>query len=414
MADVQPLHRSLALCGVGAAILALAVVMGLDAGVSQSLQSGSPAALGWRSNDSRALAIEADRRLMSARTPSDFAATADLSRRVLMQSPLQVSALRDLAVVAVNDGRIDVADRLFGMVVQHDLHDPPSLVWRLDRSLRSRQFPAAFATADILLRQSPDRLASLYPSLSAAAQLRGGDAALAGRLGADPPWRADFLSMFAAKATDPAVVFSVLNQLQDTARKPTPAEEEDYLNRRVREGEFDQAYLDWLQFLPKPALRHVDNIYDGDFLGAPGPTPFNWLLTSDTGGSADMGPAPTADYHRALHIAYDGVSSAEFATELLALAPGDWHLSGVVWTRDGEDAPLTWRMSCADGGEHGVVKMAKRLTGSGWRSFSLDFTAAQSACTGQWLRLVAVPGDHEHRVDVWYANLTLKRRAEGP
>ena len=396
---------------IGVLTLGLAWLIVADATVNRALETGVYG--GWvaKSGDSRVLAVAADRALFAAKTKGEFDQAAVVARRALARGPLEVRALRDLGVIAAAQGRTLDANRILGVSAARSLHDGPSHLWLLDQNLRSHRIDAVFAEADILLRQAPERLTALLPTLVAAGEGQGGVDALAKRLRDDPPWRDAFLENFIPRAKDPAAAFALLMKLQDTSTPPNPVQARLYLERRLREGAYDQAYLDWLQFLPQNVLGHVGNIYDGDFAGAPGPAPFNWVLESGVGGVATMGPSPAPNWRTALDVQYDGTSTAVLAAQHLALPPGRWRLTGVAWTTNIGVPTLGWKVSCAEDDGHILAKAGVPMGGPGWRRFEVLFDRPDQGCGGQWLRLAAIPGDRENHVEIWVSGMAIARVA---
>ncbi len=392
---------------LGAAAVWLAVLIVRDGAAHWALDTRPAVALRFAPGHAQALAAAADDTLTKARSPADLQRASDLAARALAGDATQINALRDLGLIAARRGETARAMRLMSLAGRRSPLDGVTHLWLMDRRLASGDYVGAFAEADLLMRHAPGLTPALTPVLLAYAA--PGRAALTTRLAANPPWGPDVMVAMAAQARDPAIVQAILSDLAETPAKPNADEWSAYFARRVKDGAYDVAYLDWLRTLPPPALARAKSVYDGDFAGLPGVAPFNWRLSGGLGGAADLGHDEGGSAG-ALHARYDGYGLPELAEQLLVLAPGPYRFSGQARASADASAALSWTLSCADAPGIVLARVPAPGDPGGWRAFSADLRVPDTGCAAQWLRLTPSPTDHVRTVETWYRGLAVDRR----
>lgn len=318
-------------------------------------------------------------------------------------------ALRDEAIVAEDRGAHSEARQLAMIAAARNLHDTPSQLMRLNIDVSRRDLAGVARDIDVVLRAEPSRYVALTPLLGAVVAA-GGGAEVASHLVRRPPWRELFLVRLAQTARDPGIVFALLKRLSLGPAKPTPDELGAYFDRRLAQHDYSVAYLDWLQLLPPSALARVGNIYDGDFSGAPGPPPFNWRLSSGPGGSADI--LSGSGGRGLLEVAYDGVSTAPLATEMLVLPPGAYRLTGRSAVTQSGSGSLGWTLTCASSESPLARTTIVAPADDSWIGFAAAFTIPDQGCQAQWLRLTPHPGDRSDDISGRYTGLRIERVVE--
>lgn len=394
------------------AILAARAVLGLtglllaglvlrDGIANWAVETRPSFALSLAPYQARVLAAAADDALANSRTGDDLQRASDLASRALAADITQVSALRDLGLIAARRGDWAKAARLMSLAGRRSPLDGATHLWLMSHRLTSGDDAGALDDADVLLRHKPELTPALTPVLIAYAdQAR---AALTGRLAANPPWRTGFIIALAAQARDPAVVQTILSDLAETPAKPTPEEWAAYFARRVKDQAYELAYLDWLRTLPPTALAQAKSVYDGDFRGMPGAPPFNWQLGEGPGGAADLQGAE-------LHARYDGYGAPELAQQLLVLAPGSYRFSGQARTDGDAAGALAWTIFCADASGVVLARIPAPDGPGAWLAFSAPIRVPETGCTAQWLRLTVSPTDHVRPVEIWYRGLAIDQK----
>ena len=326
------------------------------------------AALASRPHDSAALEGLGERLLSTAKAPADVARVRDLAVSALDRSPLEVGAVRLLALVADRQGQADRAARLMTIAGARSERDGPAQAWLFDYWARRHNWPRAFEHADLLLRTHPQVTRQLDPTLEAAVIADpAARTALTARLAGAPFWREQFLSDLAQSNADPAPLLGMLNELNRPSAKLSNEEFEEVLVPLVNRHLYDEAYLTWVQSLPPKALSTLGNVYDPDFDGLPGAAPFNWTLHQPNGGRRRdrfgarqrARPCTRGASLRAADPAACGSAAESTAGSLCAYRPefergrrGDRScLDGALRRRGGDRAPFTaWRARALDAG----------------------------------------------------------------
>ncbi len=343
-------------------------------------------ALRVRPGDSRALAVLADLR-MAQRDPS---AAESLARRAIIADPLELTAYRTLGQAADAEGHVLQADALMTIAGRRAKRDLPAQIWLLLHRARQGNFREAVYHADGLMRAWPVEMRGpVTRMLSDMAVDPAAGKAIAGTLATDPPWRTRFLIDLSRGVSDLSAPFTVFSALQDSKQPPRNIELQAYIDRLVREGLYQAAYVTWVQLLPQDGVKELGDLYDGKFEGLPGPPPFNWQLPRLKGGDVALAPAPDGRSGGTLALSFSGgVAPVVLARQLLVLPPGRYRLLGQARTeRFGSTFGLTWTLRCAEGskaisGETGPINQSP-----GWAPIAAEFEVRGSDCSAQWLTL---------------------------
>ncbi len=365
-------------------------------------------ALRWRPYDSAALEGAGERLLSAAQTTSDTARVRDLAARALDRSPLEVGAVRLLALAADRTNEGDRALQLMTIAGRRSERDGPAQAWLFDYWFKHHDWPRAFKHADLLLRTHPQVTKQLDPTLEAAAVADpAARRELTRRLEDAPFWREVFLSDLAQSGADPAPLLAILTDLNRANAKLSNEELEAVLVPLVNRHLYDEAYLTWTQSLPPKALTTLGNVYDPDFDGLPGAPPFNWALHQPNGGAVEIARAPAGDRGHALAVhLYDAPTQA-LAVQLINLPPGRYVLTGQSLSDAGGLTGLDWTVRC-DGGAV-IARLSPAGPAGRWTPGAVTFETPRTGCPAQWLELVAEPGATFQGAGVWWDRLAINR-----
>ena len=346
-------------------------------------------ALDWRAHDSSALEGLGERRLSTAITSADVARVHDLAAQALDRSPLEVGAVRLLALAADRQGQADRARRLMTIAGARSARDGPAQAWLFDYWFNRHDWPRAFKHADLLLRTHPLVARQIDPALASVVADPAARAALTVRLEGAPFWRGQFLSELAQSGADAGPLLAILTDLNRANAKLSNDELEGVLIPLAGRHLYDEAYLTWVQSLPPKALATLGNVYDPDFDGLPGAAPFNWTLHQPNGGAVEVGPAPGGDKGHALAVHLYDPPTEPLAVQLLNLPPGRYVLTGQSLSEAGGATGLAWTVRC-DGGAV-IARLSPSGAAGRWTAGSAIFETPSSGCPAQWLELKADP-----------------------
>src|SRR5262249_44032245 len=141
----------------------------------------------------------------------------------------------------------------------------------------------AMPYADAMLRMHSSFQAELFPVLASFTVDPRAFKALSTFLATSPPWRSWFLSELAARLANQTRVVQLYAALSDSGNPPTKDELRPYLNRLIRDENFELAYQTWQATLP-PQQRGVEtHPFNRDFEFPVDNLPFNWSLEATPG-----------------------------------------------------------------------------------------------------------------------------------
>jgi hypothetical protein len=305
----------------------------------------------------------------------------ELARAVLLRAPLAAEPLiyqslaRGDAMLAKATLRRDPRSRAARRIL-------------VERAARTGRYSEALAHLDRLIFLEPQAQDKLLAAMAAIASDPASRAPLVALVDTKPAWRIEFLKLLNHGRADPALIFRLTNGPAGDVPAPDKLDEQGaLLTALVAKGDYERAYLAWINFLPGTALADVAAVYDGGFRRLAGPPPFNWLLTSNENGSAEFSGA------RGLRVDFFGSSPATFATQVLLLQPGAYRLR-VEASGSGNSAAgtLYWTVTCITGGDP-IAKVS--LAGLGDRPSvrGAAFTVPAADCKAQRLALSGEPAE---------------------
>jgi hypothetical protein len=323
----------------------------------------------------------------------------------LNQDPLDLPALRRLALEDERQGRTVEAERLLEFVGGRSWRDGPTEAWLVRRRLQEGRYDDAFRSADSLLRRDDDGATRpvLYAMFTAAAAYPDARPALEARLMTSPDWRGDVLIDIGLHG-DPAGAGEVFADLAKGLSPPAPSEYAPYVERLVATGDYPAAKAAWERIARQ-------GVASDEFSAPSDQTAFTWSTSSGEGWASEIGPSPDPPNRRALRVDYDGFSVARLPERLLVLSPGRYRLT---WRESADRrwrARLSWRLRCADT-DQTLQSEAPASTSPSDPSTgidrTMDFAVPASGCRGQWLQLTATPADRRDPVTAWFEGFQVR------
>jgi hypothetical protein len=192
-------------------------------------------------------------------------------------------------------------------------------------------------------------------------------------------------------------------------RPPRPIEIAPLIERLVAARDYADAIAAWRGSASRGA-EATAALRDGNFTQAWDLTPFTWRPATGVGATSEIRADGSAPAGRVLSIDYDGFGEPSLPAQLLVLPAGSWRVS---WRARGDarsDEALYWRVRCADTGAvlAGGPAEWDGAAAPDWRPRSLTFTRPSDGCAGQWLELIAEPGERRAQVTASYAEFRLE------
>jgi hypothetical protein len=305
----------------------------------------------------------------------------------IRSDPVNAPAFQILGRLAEAEGNDGASSKFMSAAERLSLHQRFAAYRLLRTSTRDHDYASAVRYADVLLRSDPQSYHYVVPVLGEIIQNKDGAALVEKVLATDPPWRSDFISTLPYEVADARVPLNLLLALRTNPKPPEMSDIVPYLDFLVGHRLYALAYYTWLQFLPPDGLRHVGDLFNGDFEDSPSGAPFDWKITQGTGVTVDIVPRPDIADQRALMIDFEfGRVDYHSVRELVVLSPGTYQFNGEYQGKLNGPRGLKWRVTCADGNAAGESSMIVGAT-QGWKNVAFSFTVPAKDCAAQYVQL---------------------------
>ncbi len=332
-------------------------------------------------------------RVVSANGVADEVSRA-LFHSALRHEPLIAEPFMLAGLDASGANDLDRARRLMEEARRRNPRATIARFWLLDDYLRGGNYAGALEEVGPILAlqsQADSAIVALVTALIDVPQARP---ALVAKLRTNPFWRRDF---FAQASASPSLVDQVPALLaaapyRADARAST-SEQRALVQALIKQGRYREAYDRWRDLLPPAYAQRAATVYDGNFEGWPGATPFNWTLRSDRAGSVRSIAASDLPEGHAVEIGYQSDKPAMLAEQLVLLPAGPQHLAFRVrrtGTEGGGDAALSVRAACA-APRRDLARVSLRDLAPEASERVLDFTVPVS-CQAVRITFGAEPG----------------------
>jgi hypothetical protein len=373
-------------------------------------RSHPDAALGFVADQSVALIQRVQQELVEPNANLDSA--REWAQRALRSTPLNAHALSLLGLIAEREGDQKSAEALMRIAAARTWRDQTTDEWMLNNEARRGDYARALPYADALLRISYNLQPELFPVLASFTVDPRAFEALTAFLATAPPWRSWFLSELSARLANKTRLVQLYATLNDPENPPTKDELRSYLNRLVKDENFDLAYQIWHATLLPP--QRVDETYpfNRDFEFPIDGLPFNWSLEAVPGARIQIASSVDGSKKRALLVEFSG-ARVRFANvkHLMLLPAGDYSFSGRVKAAQLQTSRgLWWHIFCANASATTIANTELISGTMPWTDFSVKFQVPTADCGAQWLQL-ELPAriEPELRIEgrVWYQDLRI-------
>ncbi len=390
----------LALGWVGWRIVAQTAALGLAT-------SHPNVALSWVADEPAALDLLAGRELSKPEGNLDSA--REWAKNALRSNPLNARALTLLGLIAERKGDQESADKLMQLSGARRGRDQAAQAWLFNREVRRGQYSNALPHADAILRMGD--YSELFPVLAAFTDPRA-FGALTTFLAKSPPWRAWFLSELSAHLPNQTRLVQLYAALKETEKPPTEVELRPYLDRLIKDGNFDQAYQTWQTTLAPEQRAAGTYPFNRDFDSPVDGLPFNWNLEPIPGAEIQIVSSVDGGRARALSVQFSG-ARVSFANvkQLMLLPAGDYTFTGRVKSEGLlTSRGLWWHILCADKPANTLVHTDLVSGTLPWTDFDVKFQVSAKDCHAQWLQLelpARIESEKKIEGEVWYQNLRI-------
>ena len=330
----------------------------------------------------------------------------------LVSEPLDLQILKKLALYWTASSERARSDALALILAQRSFRDVEAQALALDISLKKQDYGQSIRILDAILRTKEKSQAALFPLLRAFAENPGSLPALAGMLGHNPPWRADFLIDFARNSESTDVPLQLMSMLKKTGSPAQVNEIRALIVRLLKDHNYERAYYVWLDSLPAQDLKKTELVFDGGFEANNRGLIFDWTFSRRKNVDIRIASRGNSQADNALQI--DFVKNhGPFAdvSQMLYLSAGNYRLEGEARTENLQnDRGLLWKIFCVNESNQPLVATSRRNGTSDWNAFTADFNVPDGNCLMQRLVLVL---DAKAALDqnisgrIWYDNLKI-------
>lgn len=370
--------------------------------------------LSWHANNSKGLYLKAK----SLETTDPEQARA-LIYRALYQSPADVRPLAVLARIMAARGSSDEADHLMtlasnAMPANKSLHLRAANYWieRLDLARALHEWHLALSINPGLGNQLfPIFLRVLEnPEISGVLQ----DYAL------EPPvWWDGFVAHVKANAQQATTARLLYDYRKQSHVTLSPDERQQLVERSIRDQQWKQAYLIWVEGLSPAQRKYLGGLYDGSFELTRDQQSFGWQLKSTRYTVTQVRPSYGVDGQSALMVKFNEEElHYRHLHQRLLLPPGEYLLTADKRTQKlSGRGRLRWFMRCADSNGKVIAESRPILPSMEWEQMQFTFQVpAGDACESQLLQLESVgkrPFDHKLSGVLWMDNVRIERTRAG-
>ncbi|HZA93212.1 MAG TPA: hypothetical protein VE420_11350 [Gemmatimonadales bacterium] len=295
------------------------------------------------------------------------------AQSALRADSLAAGALRVLGVVEEKYGSSDNTERLMRAAADVSRREMIAQAWLLARHLQTGDFPAALSRLDLIFRTQNSALTGklvslLLPILSHDDARRE----LAKLLATRPPWRSNFLTQVSQEAQDPNAVSALYSALGESPAPPLTEELRPFLDRLIRTGRVEEAYVAWMQSLPPERLSGLGYLYNAGFEYPVTNLPFDWVFARVDSAVIELNSKTNPPL---LQVAFIGGRVSEpLVSHLLALPPGTYQYTGRERSDDlANERGLRWRIFCLDQPDGSLAETPPLLGDTPWRDFAVTF-----------------------------------------
>jgi tetratricopeptide (TPR) repeat protein len=400
--------------GIFVCVLLVMILLGwriIAQTTAQSLAGSDPGtALNWVGDQPTALNQLAQQELLDP--DGNLDAAREWSQRALRSYPLGARALTLLGLIAERKGDQTSADALMRISGARTWRNQTAQRWLFNRDVGRGDYASALPHLDAILRMDYESRKDFFPVLAA---LMTADPRafrpLTALLATSPPWRASFLTEMSARLVNPGRLVQLYAALKETDNPPTNEELRPYLNRLIKDGDFEQAHQTWQGTL-LPQQRTNDTFpFNRDFDLPIDGLPFNWDLEVTPGADIQIVSLVNGGKKRALLVQFSG-ARVDFAVKQLMLMPaGEYTFRGRVKAEALRTSRgLWWQIACASNPAKALANTELVSGTMPWTDFTVNFQVPPRGCRAQWLQLelpARIGPEREIEGQVWYQYLRI-------
>jgi len=321
----------------------------------------------------------------------------DAARR----APLLTGPFLIKGAVALSEGDAARAEGLFREARRRDPRSAAARYFLAQHYLVSGRPVEGLAEAAVLTRLVRGGSSALIPGLVQYAKEPGAVPTLRRMFAGNPDLRDQVLVELARDASNAALLMDLAGDGVDASRAAASPWQAQLIASLIERGDYAKAHALWRRFSGVPGRESA--LFNPQFAKLAAPAPFNWTFAAGTAGVAE--PIASGE----LQLIFYGRDTAQFASQLLMLRPGDYELRMRV-RRDSPSAEasrLGWTLTCQPGTRQLLdLPLAKAAKADG--ALAARFTVPAN-CPAQLLALGGISGEFPKTEQATIGNLQLVR-----
>lgn len=280
----------------------------------------------------------------------------------------------------------------------------------LQRALAVQDFDEVAHRLDMIYRgQGPQVWFRLGQAFANIVAFPGPAAALAKKLGENPPWRKSFIEQSFSRASS----IDALIAFYDMLPNPRDNETRIFLDRLVLERRFDVAHALFLRMLPPDRRDEARLLYNARFQHGVSNLPFDWVFTRMPNTLTELRRDRN---RRLLRVSFfGGRTPFRNVNHLMALTPGDYVFSGMEQALSlNNPRGMRWRIACTGKPDENLATTDLLVGDVPMRPFQVAFTVPPD-CPFQILQLelaFRVALEQEATGSVIFADLAVAPRSQ--
>ena len=333
--------------------------------------------------------------------------------RSLYQNPADVRALAVLARIHAGRGELATADGMMSLVTgrmpaNKTLHLQLANYW-----VERQQLERAVHEWSMALAISPALGEQLFPVFTRVLKNTQLQHLLLPYALEPSSWWEKFVVHATVNAKELSTVSSLFTFRSQSEIPLTVTERHFFVQRYIKDKQWQQAYLIWVEGLSELQRNRLSSVYDGSFEQADEKTSFGWRISSSLSTQTRIRSTYGADGKSALMLKFSNEEVRyRNLSQYILLPPGDYSFTAIKRTeRLSGRGRLKWFVRCSDSETDVLGESRAILPSMEWEKMQFIFNVPVT-CGAQILRLETV-GKHafDHKLSgvMWIDNVQIEK-----
>ncbi len=338
----------------------------------------------------------------------------ELLKKAVDANTANAAALMTLAKIWFSQGSIKSSEIALTLALRLRPHDTALRMAAAQYWLLRERWDLVLENWRIALETKQKLAAELYPVLLALAENRTTVSLLEPLLAKNPTWWPLFFRYVAENAIQTKTVKGLFILRRKSGADVTLVERKFYFQRLMKDRQWAEAYIAWLNSLPADRIQGAGLLFNGGFEYPLSNAGFDWHSIKLDGALVETAPTYGIGGERALHLVFkDNAANFKHLFQPLLLSPGAYRISGNV-RLDSFRAQkgVRWQLNCENANKTLLGESELFLGLDQWRAFNFDVEVPEKECPAQRLRLVLQGQKRKSSAlqgEVWFDDMSISR-----